>query len=299
MDPDHRRRLEANIFPFAHAAIQSWEEFPWHLDGSRHCDSHKPHSSQALAMDVFGTLAVLDAADRDSILENLAARIGLPTAGPWSVQLEWSDTQNRLRESGQQKSQIDAVAVGKRSVIFFECKFTEENGGKCSQVNPLRSGAHRGLRQCNGTYSLQVNPANGRSSRCSLTAKGIRYWELVPSLFELANDVDHSPCPFAGPSYQWMRNLILAKAVTDDEGKSAAFVITYADSPRLKFPRQLKSPAWDQFMRWLPSSSVPVVTRSYLELIKEGEGVLSGPGAMVLKDLFVWVERKIEQACTR
>ena len=112
-------------------------------------------------MDVFGTLAVLDAADRDSILENLAARIGLPTAGPWSVQLEWSDTQNRLRESGQQKSQIDAVAVGKRSVIFFECKFTEENGGKCSQVNPLRSGAHRGLRQCNGTYSLQVNPANG------------------------------------------------------------------------------------------------------------------------------------------
>jgi hypothetical protein len=69
--------------------------------------------------------------------------------------------------------------------------------------------------------------------------------------------------------------------------------------PRLKFPQHLKSPAWDQFKRSLPNSSVPVVTRSYLELIKDVEGVLSDSGAAVLKELVIWVERKIEQACTR
>ena len=45
----------ANLFWAARPAVEPWDEFPWHHRSDGQCDRWKPHSSQALAIDVFGT----------------------------------------------------------------------------------------------------------------------------------------------------------------------------------------------------------------------------------------------------
>jgi len=75
-----------NLFPAARPAVEPWETFRWHYDRQNRCDTDKPHSSQALAIDVFGTLGGSPA--RAAILNALAAGWGLPAAPDGEVQLE-------------------------------------------------------------------------------------------------------------------------------------------------------------------------------------------------------------------
>ncbi len=105
-----------------------------------------------------------------------------------------------------------AQAVGQSAVLLIECKFPE-GGGTCSQTKQ-----RAGKKQCNGNFSEQVNPVNGLKSRCALTVKGIRYWKNIPAMMELDADIDHSPCPFAKDTYQWMRNAVLAHVVGERMG---------------------------------------------------------------------------------
>jgi hypothetical protein len=100
VDTALRQKVENNIFPHARGAVEPWDSFPWHLDNNRQCDSWKPHSSQALAIDVFGTIKMLSQEDRDVLLGEVARRLKLPEAGPWQIELEWCDKANRLKESG-------------------------------------------------------------------------------------------------------------------------------------------------------------------------------------------------------
>jgi len=139
-----------------------------------------------LAIDFFGTLKTALEAERNAILEHLSARINLPEAGPWQIYLEWEDDRNRLRES-RKRSQVDSVAKSRSATILFECKFGETDGGACSQTLLVRGGLHAGMKQCNGNYEMQENPVNGTSARCALTGKGIKYWELIPSVFRLVH----------------------------------------------------------------------------------------------------------------
>jgi hypothetical protein len=88
--------IKRNLFPGAHAAICDWNTFPWHLDRYGNIDTHKKQSSQALAIDVFGTIKV--SGERDRVLGALARKCGLPADGPWSVTLEWTDPDNLLKE---------------------------------------------------------------------------------------------------------------------------------------------------------------------------------------------------------
>jgi len=64
--------------------------------------------------------------------------------GPWSVKLEWEDDKSLLREP--RPTQVDAIAFGTKAAILFEVKFTEPDGGSCSQTNPLGKGANQGER---------------------------------------------------------------------------------------------------------------------------------------------------------
>jgi hypothetical protein len=59
-------------------------------------------------------------------------------------------------------------------------------------------------------------------SRCALTGKSIRYWEYIPKVFELDPGVDHTPSPFKGEAYQWMRNAVLAAAIGKHRSLQAA-----------------------------------------------------------------------------
>src|SRR5437870_2418057 len=115
------------------------------------------------------------------------------------------------------RSQIDAVARSPKCLIFFECKFTEPDGGPCSQTQPLRKGPHKGTIQCNGNYEPQYNRVTGTKAWCPLTGKGIRYWEFVPKVFDVRSDMVITPCPFCGPWFQWMRNLTCCWLIAQDE----------------------------------------------------------------------------------
>lgn len=195
--PELRSAVAANLFPAALPAVEPWDKFPWHGP-----DTAQTNSSQALAIDVFGALKL--SPERDVVLAHLAAEWGLPAEGPWEIRLEWSDYPlNRVKESAL--TAVDVVLSSPHVLIFVECKFTETGGAKCSQRKPIAKGAHRGIVQCNGNYALQTNLANGLTARCALTAKAIRYWEVIPEVFDLSAEIDHSPCPFAGPWFQWMR----------------------------------------------------------------------------------------------
>jgi hypothetical protein len=281
-----RRSLEANLFPGALAAIDSWDAFRWHSESSG-ADAYKEHSSQALTIDVFGALKVAE--HRDAILGSLAARLGLPAGGPWKVDLEWRDPDNLLRE--RQPSWIDAVAESPQVLIFFECKFTESDGGSCSQVRPIASGRHKGLVQCNGAYTPQTNPANGRQAACALTGKGIQYWSLIPEVFNFPNDLGYLPCPFAGPRFQWMRNLVVCWTVARNRSLQPAFVLAYADGPTLPMAARVQSGDWQRFLDLLRPGAVQVHTLSMQAIVDLA--MSADPGSDTWPDLRRWVERKI------
>ena len=146
--------IRDNIFPGAWEAIEDWDTFRWHRG------AYQKHSSQALAIDFFGTFK--NSKDKVLILNQLAKRINLPISKNWEVDLEWRDPDNILCELSRAKTQVDAVAISENSLIFFECKFTERDGGSCYQP---RHG------ECNGSYEDQVNPINNVRSKCALWGK--------------------------------------------------------------------------------------------------------------------------------
>lgn len=263
-------------------SVEPWEDFEWHLNSKGICDTDQKNSSQALAIDVFGTLKTASRMERDAILSELCKRLPLPGQGPWQVELEWQDEQNRLNE--HRRTQVDAVAVSRSAMVFFECKFGEADGGVCSQVT------HK--KQCNGNYELQTNPVNGKTAQCTLTAKGIRYWELIPTVFRFSSEQDYQPCPFNSPWYQWMRNLVLAEEIRHTEGLQTAFVIVYADQPNLPFSQKLKSKKWQEFKQTLRDDGVGLRTISYQELLAVARRA-TGMNCAKWQGLETWVLNKI------
>lgn len=242
----HWQRISTNLFPAAHPAVQPWRSFPWHSSGSGSFDTWKVHSSQALALDFFGTLKT--SPDRDAVLNAVAERVSLPTGGPWQLHLEWCDPRKLLGEP--RPTQVDALAVGRNAVIAFECKFTERDGGGCSQTKPLYGGSHAGMIQCNGRYELQTNPVTGTRALCALTNKGIEYWRIIPKVYSEAwlarSEKSDALCPFAGGRYQWMRNLVLAWKTGDAEGKWPGFVLVYAQGRGLPMSQKVEAGWWQR-----------------------------------------------------
>jgi hypothetical protein len=280
--------IRANIYPPAWDAVSPAESFPWHKY------SHLPHSSQALAVDVFGTLKMLDSDRRDAILADFASSISVPSGGPWSVDLEWLDPKNRLREPRQ--TQVDVLLKGAQSTICVECKFTENAGGSCSQTTPINQGLHKGKVQCDSRYAHQVNPINGKKAKCALTGKGIRYWDFIPDVFKYSAELDYNPCPFAGAEFQWMRNMVLASAVATDERTQAAFVLMYADSPSFQISQYVKGQDWRAFTSTIRTEAICVQAASYQSFIAAEESLNSrGIPSPEWQGLCNWVSEKISR----
>jgi hypothetical protein len=285
--------IQANLFLEAHNAISNWESFPWHKGASGQPDTHKLNSSQALAIDVFGT--IMTRAERTSILNRLADELGFPQSNHWDLHLEWVSTSNPLREINQH-TQVDVLAESKDALIFFECKFTETDGGTCSQPRPLIKGAHKGLVQCNGNYAPQTNPITGKVNRCALSAKGIRYWDVIPEVFKFDAGANYSPCPFAGTWYQWMRNITNAHAIAQENGRRAAFCLVYADAPGLAMSEMVHSNRWQDFIAHVRLDHMPVLAISYQDVLKMADEADHAGGWEVLNQ---WVAHKIQLAAEK
>jgi hypothetical protein len=280
--------IQKNLYPEAHKAIGNWETFPWHRGSNRQPDTQKINSSQALAIDVFGTIMVHP---KSSIILNcLADEFDLPQSKIWKLHLEWISPTNPLREINQH-TQVDVLAESDNSLIFFECKFNEHDGGSCSQPNLINSGGHKGLSQCTGNYLPQTNPVNGKVSQCALTAKGIRYWEVIPEVFHFSGENNYVPCPFVGPRYQWMRNITNAFEIARETGRRAAFCLVYADSPGLSVAKMVKSMDWQSFIGEIKQDRISVHAISYQDLLKLVEEVDPSESWNLLNS---WINRKIK-----
>ena len=292
MDQSIRIGLEHNIFPAAHQACEPWERFPWHKSKDGDIDTHVTHSSQALAIDVFGTIKT--SSDRDVILDALAQNIGLPTGGPWILTLEWTARPTLLNEP--HPTQVNVYAESPQSVILYECKFTEQDGGACSQTVKRNDSI-----PCNGSYVQQIDQRNGMTSRCALSGKGIQYWDIIPKVFHLDVEADYQPCPFAGPAYQWMRNLVVAYKVARQKNKQPAVVIIYADSPGLPMAKKIRSRAWTGFTKTVRQDQVPLHVRSYQQILTLAqEASRHGNGEQAIwKELDEWVNKKISTGDTK
>jgi hypothetical protein len=273
----------ANVFRLAQPALSSLDSSKLHRDKHGRSDLSKRHSSQALTIDVFGSLKTADPEIRNGVFDSIADSVGLPVGGEWEVELEWQDRDNCLNE--RKKSQIDAVARGAKSLIFFECKFTERDGGSCSQISK-----RGGKQQCDGNYRV----VDGRRERCVLTEKSIRYWKVVPKVFSYSKDRDMTPCPFAGSWYQWMRNMVLCKQVAEREGRRPAFMIAYADSPLFSIANK----DWNPFRKELREDVVQFNQISYQRIIAMAISHAHESGSSVSdwEDLRLWVDDKIEKA---
>lgn len=282
--------IKANLFPASHAAIGDWNKFPWHRDDGI-IQTGKVASSQALAIDVFGTIKV--SIERDRVLGALAQKCDLPADGPWTLELEWRAPNELLSEP--RPTQVDAIACSARAVLLFECKFTEPGGG-CSQPKPIQKGPHRGLRQCNGHYALQINPAKRSAGawRCALTAKNVRYWESIPKLFGIAADQDHRPCPFSGEGFQWMRNVLLAHRLGAVRGASGAVIAAFADAEPFPTAQKVRlgKLGGEAFL-----GRALMTPMSYQSIVGIAQCVSDYPDQW--DELAAWIERKITTVAAR
>lgn len=294
MDPATLAAVRQNLIPSAHPAIKDWDAFPWHRSGGV-VDTMRSHSSQALAIDVFGTLKASTPAVIDQIVGELASTIGLSGAGPWDVALEWNDRENRLKETGT-RSQIDVALTSPHALICIEAKFTEPDGGCCSQPQPIGSGPNQSKRQCNGNYELQTNPVNGKTARCALAAKGIRYWEVAEQAMHVNGSVDSHPCPFAGPTYQWMRNLCLAYESARAREKAAGVLVVYADALHLPMAQKVNSVQWATLRNQVRTDRIAFAAMSYQQIVGRTVQVLGEHTAEAKPwaELRDWVARKVE-----
>lgn len=232
MDSNTIKKIKQNLFYKSHDAINNYSAFPWHKY-KEEIQAYKENSSQALSIDVLGTLK--NSKYKDDIINSIAKLNDLPESNNWEITLEWTDEENILNEN--RKTQIDTMITSENTEIYIECKFGEKQGGKCSQIDKRKDGKI----QCNGSYKMQRNPVNGVNSKCSLSGKSIRYWDYIPQFTNYTSTQDYEKCPFKGETYQWMRNVCFAWVSYKEKQKNSKCIVVYADHPDLPIANKMKS----------------------------------------------------------
>jgi hypothetical protein len=144
---------------------------------------------------------------------------------------------------------------------------------------------------------MQTNPRNGKQARCALTGKDVEYWRWIPHYFVLDNAQNYAPCPFAGPAYQYMRNLLMAGRMARWNKRRGAFGVVYVEGER--FPMAIEvtdaNSEWGRFKTLLRSDcGVSVGTISYQTLLELW--CKAHPEDNTLHELAKWVHQKIERA---
>ena len=189
----------------------------------RHRWFRSSRSSQALTQSVFGALGAFDRLD---LLEGVLAECGRPAfltdTGGASLTLEHQvSTLGEPRRTG-----VDVLLEGSSQRVAIECKFMEEEFGRCSRPRLRPHQSTYAQQHCDGNYRVQ----RGRRERCALTEIGVRYWTYLPDLFDWDADRDLQPCPFS-PAYQLARNA-LAATVTDTGFNATAGHVLVVYDPR-------------------------------------------------------------------
>src|SRR4051812_6893904 len=98
--------IERNLFSHARSIVRAETAFPWHRDRRKAVTASQVVSSQALAVDVFGTIRGLPS--RDRIFDAWSQQLRLPFVGPWAVELESLVSNEVLGEPTS--TQLDVLA---------------------------------------------------------------------------------------------------------------------------------------------------------------------------------------------
>jgi len=163
-------------------------------------------SSQALTQSVFGTLKVLDKLHLLTAVKADDGGLAFFTETPLASECYLEHPCTSLGELTNRETKSDVFFDGKHKVSV-ECKLAEEAFGSCSQPTILPTAPNYERDLCDGTYSRQ----RLRRERCSLTEKGILYWERIPAILRWDAEADRSPCPMRTP-YQLVRNVLVAES---------------------------------------------------------------------------------------
>ena len=173
--------------------------------GARHRHFGSFRSSQAIAQSVFGAFK---ASGRLELMSAVPAECGRPAFGAVTSDTSLCMEMDVRTLQEPRPTQLDVCLETEHYRVAVECKFCETEFGCCSRIQKQRTG----VQVCDGTYTQQ----QGRTSRCALSEIGVRYWELIPHLFDWDATDDHSPCPLL-PTYQIVRNALAA--VVSNNGK--------------------------------------------------------------------------------
>lgn len=214
----------SHVFPGSHAHVAEWPAKHWHSAIG------DPKSSQALCVSVWGTIAAHR--NRTAIIAEVFAAAGLDVGVPAAPNVTCEagadgGLAHLLNETGGNATPtcVDALIEWPKGTVCVESKLTEASFGGCSQVlqrtdrPPGAPGTTIALgKACSGTHEPGSDLKTGSRAPCRLTTwDGSRaprlYWSVAWELFR--PDVlvpDGRTCPFAGPSFQLMRNLALARA---------------------------------------------------------------------------------------
>ena len=241
------------------------------LPGRRHRWFAAMSSSQALALSIFGTIIKRSGASTLAALPDERGALLLPDFAPAGEPL-FDYPVTYLGEP--RPTQVDFYLPGKWGNVAIECKLGESEWGACSQV-PVR---------CDGNYAVEAGPKRGQ--RCTLSARGVQYWQYLPRLFLWQADVDYRPCPIREP-YQLVRN-VLAAAVSpgSDEivGLPVAMLVCDARNPVFAPGGSANT----QFLAvrsalWGPASVRRTTWQDIARALRTGGG---------FEDLLTWLEEK-------
>lgn len=216
-------RIKKNLFYRSWDAITDYKKFDWQTYAD------KVNSSQAFAIDFWGCVKV--SPQKDKIINTFFNK----NCTNWKIIFEYTD-KSLLSEIGS--TQIDVIIESDNCTLFLESKFTEPNGGKCSQTAKTTYYDF----QCNGNYEKQTNPVNKISSKCALTGKGIKYWENIDKLTNFSKDAEYQPCPFKEGEFQWMRNICFAEAYSKKHNKKTTEnYLVYYNSPKCPISKKVEN----------------------------------------------------------
>lgn len=221
--------LKANIYEAAHPAIDDWYAMDWHTDQSDVVDGDVPHSSQAFCMSVWGSLA-----GHAQAIGLGALRASADLGAEWEfldgdhdLEFEFED-RSLLNEFGSPKAtNVDVLLTFDGYVVAVESKLTEAFGG-CGQV---------AKRKCSGDYQPGSDLKTGSDAPCRLQIQEGRrtprkYWDVMSVLGESGAFPHETPCPFAGGSYQVIRNIAVAYELGLREGKDWRVIFAFPASSR-------------------------------------------------------------------
>lgn len=226
------------------------------------------NSSQALGLSIFGNLVMHDSISIISDLKDDQDKLLFKDFSIYSGNFHF---EQKIEYLGEPKpTSVDGFIPGKKQ-IALEFKFIESEIGPCSRPRVSKRDPHYYKKNCDGNYKVQ----NKRKSRCSLTERGVQYWDFIPHLFDLDSENDHSPCPIAS-NYQLVRN-ILAAGVTPDGNASVnnGYVVLFYDERnpaftnggkalhsynqtihQLRDPGMLRKCSWQKIINLMRSKSI-------------------------------------------